>query len=76
MCWVSKLLLLSALASPALWAWAGVLVTSALNRTPYPSSLLGLYSLGIVEYCGYLVVENLLALAPPLLGADTSCLAL
>ena len=25
---------------------------------------------------GYLVLENLLALAPPLLGADTSCLAL
>ena len=61
---------------PALWAQACVLVTFALNGTPYPSGLLGLYSLGIVEYCGYLVVENLLALAPPLLGADTSCLAL
>ena len=85
MCWwsyaqallsVSKLLLLSALTIPALWARACVLVTFALNGTPYPSGLLGLCSLGIVEYCGYLVVENLLALAPPLLGADTSCLAL
>lgn len=73
---VWKLLLLSALTSSALWPRACMLVTFALNRTPYPSGLLGLYSLGIVEYCGYLVVENLLALAPPLLGADTSCLAL
>ena len=82
MCWwsyaqallsVSKLLLLSA----QLYGHRHVCL-SLLHWMKLPTLLafLVLYSLGIVEYCGYLVVENLLALAPPLLGADTSCLAL
>ena len=82
MCWwsyaqallsVSKLLLLSV----KLYG-QGHMCLWLLHWMKLPTLLafLVLYSLGIVEYCGYLVVENLLALAPPLLGADTSCLAL
>ena len=62
MCWwsyaqallsVSKLLLLSALASSALWAQACVLVTFALNGTPYPSGCLGPI---LIRNCGVLWV--------------------